>query len=78
MLWDVFISHASEDKEEVARPLATLLQDKGLRVWFSLRLDSTELRVAVRIRAQVQFLPTSLLRTGARATNFRRAAARYR
>jgi TIR domain len=33
MLWDVFISHASEDKEEVARPLATLLQDKGLRVW---------------------------------------------
>jgi hypothetical protein len=33
MLWDVFISHASEDKEDVARPLAALLHDRGLRVW---------------------------------------------
>jgi hypothetical protein len=33
MLWDVFISHASEDKEDVARPLAALLQDRGLRIW---------------------------------------------
>jgi hypothetical protein len=32
--YDVFISHASEDKEAVARPLAELLQDAGLRVWY--------------------------------------------
>jgi hypothetical protein len=31
---DVFISHASEDKEEVARPLARQLQNLGIRVWF--------------------------------------------
>ncbi|HEX4953149.1 MAG TPA: toll/interleukin-1 receptor domain-containing protein [Thermoanaerobaculia bacterium] len=33
MLWDVFISHASEDKDDVARPLADLLHGMGLRVW---------------------------------------------
>ena len=32
--WDVFICHASEDREELARPLANALDDKGLRVWF--------------------------------------------
>lgn len=32
--YDVFISHASEDKEEVARPLAVALQAHGLEVWF--------------------------------------------
>lgn len=32
--WDVFISHASEDKESIARPLAQKLQQKGLRVWY--------------------------------------------
>ena len=31
--WDVFISHASEDKSEIARPLAEALRAKGLRVW---------------------------------------------
>jgi hypothetical protein len=34
MEWDVFISHASEDKENFARPLANQLREKGLRVWF--------------------------------------------
>jgi tetratricopeptide (TPR) repeat protein len=34
MQWDVFISHASEDKENFARPLATRLRENGLRVWF--------------------------------------------
>jgi hypothetical protein len=33
-LWDVFICHASEDKEAVARPLAEALQKRGLRVWY--------------------------------------------
>ncbi|HVF60822.1 MAG TPA: toll/interleukin-1 receptor domain-containing protein [Thermoanaerobaculia bacterium] len=32
--WDVFISYAWEDKHEVARPLAHLLDRAGLRVWF--------------------------------------------
>lgn len=32
--WDVFISHASEDKEEFVRPLAEALQRCGVRVWY--------------------------------------------
>src|SRR2546421_140322 len=32
--WDVFISHASEDKESLVRPLATMLTRLGLRVWY--------------------------------------------
>lgn len=32
--WDVFISHASEDKEAVARPFAERLTDLGLKVWY--------------------------------------------
>jgi len=32
--WDVFICHASEDKEHVARPLARELEYAGLRVWY--------------------------------------------
>ncbi len=42
--WDVFISHASEDKDAIARPLAEVLRSKGLRVWyddFSLRLGDS-------------------------------------
>jgi hypothetical protein len=31
---DVFISHASEDKADVARPLADLLVDRELDVWY--------------------------------------------
>src|SRR5438477_1704578 len=34
MPWDAFISHASEDKETIARPLATTLISKGLKIWF--------------------------------------------
>src|SRR5438552_17658522 len=37
--WDVFISHASEDKQSVARPLTELLQQYNLKVW----LDENEL-----------------------------------
>ena len=32
--WDVFISHASEDKDAIATPLADALRAKGLRVWY--------------------------------------------
>jgi formylglycine-generating enzyme required for sulfatase activity len=34
MDWDVFISHAWEDKEDIARPLAEALREAGLRVWY--------------------------------------------
>lgn len=33
-MWDVFISHASEDKEKIAAPLADELQRRGLRIWY--------------------------------------------
>ena len=32
--FDVFVAHASEDKSEVARPLAQELRADGLAVWF--------------------------------------------
>ena len=32
--WDVFVSHASEDKNELARPLSEALRKKGLSVWY--------------------------------------------
>ena len=32
--WDVFISHASEDKDAIAAPLAQALAERGLRVWY--------------------------------------------
>lgn len=33
-MWDLFICHASEDKDVVARPLAEHLKAVGLRVWY--------------------------------------------
>jgi len=42
--WDVFISHASEDKETFVRPLAIALRNIGVSVWydeFSLRLGDS-------------------------------------
>jgi len=42
--WDFFISHASEDKQEIARPLADALREKGQTVWydeFSLNVGDT-------------------------------------
>lgn len=39
--WDVFISHASEDKDDFVRPLARLLQKCGVKVWY----DEFELKV---------------------------------
>lgn len=47
--FDVFISHASEDKDEVVRPLATSLQNNGLRVWY----DEFELRIGDSLRRKI-------------------------
>jgi hypothetical protein len=32
--WDVFVSHASEDKESFVRPLAQALAQLGVKVWY--------------------------------------------
>ena len=32
--WDIFISHATEDKEHFVRPLATALHQMGVSVWY--------------------------------------------
>lgn len=49
--WDVFISHASEDKAAVAEPLAAALRGHGLRVW----LDKTELRIGDSLRRKIDY-----------------------
>jgi len=44
MLYDVFICHASEDKESFVRPLAEALKEKNVEVWydeFSLKLGDS-------------------------------------
>jgi len=47
--YDVFLSHASEDKDDVARPLALQLQERGLRVWY----DEFELRIGDNLIAKL-------------------------
>lgn len=47
--WDVFICHASEDKDEIARPLANALAAKGLSVWY----DEFSLRVGDSLRQSI-------------------------
>ena len=48
-IWDVFISHASEDKETVAQPLAAALEAAGVSVW----LDSVELKIGDSLRRKI-------------------------
>jgi hypothetical protein len=47
--WDVFISHATEDKAAIARPLAEALRAKGLRVWY----DEFSLTVGDGLRKKI-------------------------
>ena len=47
--WDAFISHASEDKAEIARPLYEALTAHGLEVWF----DEAELRIGDSLRRKI-------------------------
>jgi hypothetical protein len=47
--WDVFISHASEDKDEIARPLADALRARGLRVWY----DESSLKLGDSLRQAI-------------------------
>lgn len=47
--YDVFISHASEDKDAIVRPLAAALVAEGLRVWY----DEFELRIGDSLRRKI-------------------------
>jgi hypothetical protein len=47
--WDIFISHASEDKQSAALPLTLELQRQGARVW----LDKFVLKIGDSIREKV-------------------------
>jgi hypothetical protein len=48
-VWDVFISHASEDKASIVRPLAEVLRTHGLSVW----LDDFELKIGDSLRRRI-------------------------
>ena len=47
--YDVFISHASEDKEEFVRQFANTLTNKGLKVWY----DEFTLRIGDSLRQKI-------------------------
>ncbi len=47
--WDVFISHASEDKDGFVCPLATALSASGLLVWY----DEATLRIGDILRRKI-------------------------
>ncbi len=46
---DVFISHASEDKDEIVRPLAVALKNAGPTVWY----DEFELKIGDSLRQKI-------------------------
>ncbi len=48
---DIFISHASEDKAEVARPLAAILAARGYSVW----IDEAEITLGDSLRRKIDF-----------------------
>jgi hypothetical protein len=47
--FDVFVSHATEDKDSLVRPLAEALRERGLRVWF----DEFEVRLGDSLRRKI-------------------------
>jgi hypothetical protein len=49
--WDVFISHASEDKVDLVRPLADALVARGLKVWY----DEFSLKLGDSLRGSIDF-----------------------
>ena len=48
-VYDVFISHASEDKEDVVRPLARALTELGVTCWY----DESELHIGDSLRRKI-------------------------
>jgi len=47
--YDAFISHASEDKDTIVRPLARLLNSMGFYIWY----DEFELRIGDSLRQSI-------------------------
>lgn len=47
--WDVFVSHATEDKDDVVRPLVSELETRDVRVWY----DEFELRIGDSLRRKI-------------------------
>ena len=47
--WDVFICHATEDKEEIAKPLYNALCTAGLEVWY----DDSALKLGDRLHKSI-------------------------
>jgi len=47
--YDAFISHASEDKADLVRPLAEALKERGLEIWY----DEFELKVGDSLRRSI-------------------------
>lgn len=47
--YDVFVSHASEDRDKVVRPLAHALKEVGLNVWY----DEFELKIGDSLRKNI-------------------------
>ena len=47
--YDLFICHASDDKDEVVRPLAILLRKQGRRVW----VDEVEIKLGDSLRQKI-------------------------
>lgn len=48
-MYDVFISHASEDKADFVQPLVEALQDAGIRVWY----DALDMQWGKGLREQI-------------------------
>lgn len=48
--WDLFICHASEDKEAIARPICNALNERGLSVWF----DEFTLKLGDSLRRKIE------------------------
>lgn len=47
--YDVFVSHASEDKELIVRPLVEALELRGINVWY----DENNLRLGDSLRRKI-------------------------
>jgi hypothetical protein len=47
--FDVFVAHATEDKNAIVRPLAHALRERGLEVWY----DEFELRIGDSLRRKI-------------------------
>jgi len=47
--YDAFISHATEDKEKLVKPLAMALRKRGFRIWY----DQFEMRVGDSLRQSI-------------------------